>query len=62
MGLKIEQVKEKRRQFILDKTSELLKNGTCETTSEAYLYIADNLLFCCVDTIYRALRYRKSNV
>ncbi len=62
MGLKLDDVKAKRRQFILDKTSELLKNGECKTTSEAYLYIADNLLFCCVDTIYRALRYKKSNV
>ncbi len=55
-------LKRKRRQFIVKNAIELTKNGTCDTMTEAYLYIADNMLFCCVDTIYRALRIEKQTV
>lgn len=61
MGLKNTHQLEKRRKFILNKVDELLKTGVCDTVTECYLYISDNLLFCHVDTIYRSVRGYKSN-
>ncbi|MBS9768400.1 MAG: hypothetical protein KGV44_12810 [Flavobacteriaceae bacterium] len=60
MGLKLEQQLKKRRQFILDKSTELLKSGECDTITDSYLYIADNYLFCSLRTIYRALNHSKT--
>ncbi len=56
------ELKRKRRKFIVENAIELTKNRTCETMTDAYLYIADNMLFCCVDTIYKALRIEKQTI
>ncbi|WP_299621051.1 hypothetical protein [uncultured Tenacibaculum sp.] len=62
MGYAKDQVNlQARRQFILEKVDELLKNpnNSIYTFTDAYHYIADEYLFCSVSTIYRAISLKE---
>jgi hypothetical protein len=44
-----------RKEFIEQKSDELVKSGFSSSYHDAYCWIADNHYHCCVTTIYRAL-------
>ena len=62
MGFNKDQVNIKaRREFILQKVDELLRdpNNSIYTFTDAYHYIADEHLFCSVSTVYRAISLKE---
>ena len=48
-----------RKEFIERKSMELIKSGNFNSFHDVYEFIADNHLYCCVTTIYRAINETK---
>ncbi|CAM1344240.1 hypothetical protein [Tenacibaculum amylolyticum] len=62
MPSKNEILHQTRREFIESQTNKLLRDKTNDifTIRQAYVEIADNMLFCSLSTIYRALKPYKT--